>query len=125
MNLNLDEESIRNIVRDVIGKMNGVQRAPSRPAEFQQSRGIFPDGASAAAAAREGYAQLCKGGIAARREVVDIVKSMTVSNAKEWGTFEYNETKIGRLEDKIGKLEIVKLVPFFFLESTWTILRRR
>ena len=111
MNLNLDEESIRNIVRDVIGKMNGVQRAPSRPAEFQQSLGIFPDGASAAAAAREGYAQLCKGGIAARKEVVDIVKSMTVSNAKEWGAFEYNETKIGRLEDKIGKLEIVKLVP--------------
>lgn len=111
MNLNLDEESIRNIVRDVIGKMNGVQRAPSRPAESQQSLGIFPDGASAGAAAREGYAQLCKGGIAARREVVDIVKSMTVSNAKEWGAFEYNETKIGRLEDKIGKLEIVKLVP--------------
>ena len=111
MNLNLDEESIRNIVRDVIGKMKGVQRAPSRPAEFQQSLGIFPDGASAAAAAREGYAQLCKGGIAARKEVVDIVKSMTVSNAKEWGAFEYNETKIGRLEDKIGKLEIVKLVP--------------
>ena len=92
MNLNLDEESIRNIVRDVIGKMNGVQRAPSRPAEFQQSLGIFPDGASAAAAAREGYAQLCKGGIAARKEVVDIVKSMTVSNAKEWAPL--NTTKL-------------------------------
>ena len=108
MNLNLDEESIRSIVRDVLGKMNGSAAAAPRA---RSENGIFPDGATAAAAAREGYAQLCKGGIAARREVVDIVKSMTVSNAKQWGAFEYEETKIGRLEDKIGKLEIVKLVP--------------
>ena len=108
MNLNLDEESIRSIVRDVLGKMNGSAAAAPR---VRSENGIFPDGATAAAAAREGYAQLCKGGIAARREVVDIVKSMTVSNAKQWGAFEYEETKIGRLEDKIGKLEIVKLVP--------------
>ena len=64
MNLNLDEESIRSIVRDVLGKMNGgVSAAPSARGD----NGIFPDGASAAAAAREGYARLCKGGISARR----------------------------------------------------------
>ena len=49
MNLNLDEESIRSIVRDVLGKMNGSAAAAPR---VRSENGIFPDGATAAAAAR-------------------------------------------------------------------------
>ena len=50
-------------------------------------------------------------GVEARAKVVEIVKSMATAKAKEWGKFEFEETKIGRLEHKIEKLQIVKLVP--------------
>ena len=122
MSFNLDEESLRQIVRGVIREMNGAGAQKScgcankgAPAiissSSSQGKGIFTDVASAVNAAYEGYRQLCKGGMEARKKIIDIVKAMTVVNAKEWGVFEYNETKIGKLDHKIGKLEIVKLVP--------------
>ncbi len=125
MSLNLDEESLRNIVRNVLAQMGkdepkqscSCKNKATAPNVYVASSsnssnyGIFTDVKQAAEAAFEGYKQLCKGGFAARAKVIEIVKNMTVANAKEWGTFEYNETKIGRLPDKIGKLEIVKLVP--------------
>ncbi len=47
----------------------------------------------------------------ARRKVVEIVKTMAAANAETWGKLELEETKIGRLDHKIEKLEIIKLVP--------------
>ena len=121
MSFNLDEEALRQIVRGVIREMNGVapkscgcanKGAPAIiSSSSSQGKGIFTDVASAVNAAYEGYRQLCKGGMEARKKIIDIVKAMTVVNAKEWGVFEYNETKIGKLDHKVGKLEIVKLVP--------------
>jgi aldehyde dehydrogenase len=42
---------------------------------------------------------------------VEIVKTMAEANAVEWGRIEFEETKIGRLDHKIEKLKIIKLVP--------------
>ncbi len=117
MSFNIDEESLRNIVRGVLQQMGGSAAAPaqvSAPAIVGSSalgKGIFNDVNQAAAAAYDGFKQLQAGGFEARKKVIDIVKAMVAAKAREWGTFEYNETKIGRLADKIGKLEIVKLVP--------------
>jgi aldehyde dehydrogenase len=49
--------------------------------------------------------------MAARARVVEIVKAMADANAVEWGRIELEETKIGRLDHKIEKLKIIKLVP--------------
>ena len=117
MSLKLDEESVRRIVRGVIEQIQGGAECSCRRASVSASasassdKGIFSDVKEAAQAAYEAFQQLSKGGMRAREKVVDIVKKMTVGNAKEWGTFEFNETKIGKLEHKIGKLEITKLVP--------------
>ena len=46
-----------------------------------------------------------------RAKVVEIVKELVTAQAVEWGRFEFEETKIGRLDHKIEKLQIVKLVP--------------
>ena len=127
MSINLDEEALRNIVRGVLSQM-GVKNSssascgcgckkesgssvPNVYVPSSSNHGIFTDVKEAATAAFDAYKQLCKGGFAMRQKIIDIVKTMTVANAKQWGTFEFNETKIGRLADKIGKLEIVKLVP--------------
>ncbi len=46
-----------------------------------------------------------------RQRGVDIVKRMAEANAQEWGRIELEESKIGRLDHKIEKLQIIKLVP--------------
>jgi aldehyde dehydrogenase len=73
--------------------------------------GVFQDANEACSAAHNGFLQLKKGGIAARAKVVEIVKALAEANADEWGRIELEETKIGRLDHKIEKLKIIKLVP--------------
>ena len=43
--------------------------------------------------------------------VNDKLKAMAEANAETWGRIELEETKIGRLDHKIEKLKIIKLVP--------------
>jgi aldehyde dehydrogenase len=74
-------------------------------------QGVFQDANEACAMAHEAFLQLKKKGIAARAKVVEIVKTMAEANAVEWGRIELEETKIGRLDHKIEKLKIIKLVP--------------
>src|SRR5262249_39012335 len=75
------------------------------------SYGVFQDANEACAAAHAGFLELKKQGVAARAKVVEIVKTMTDANALEWGKLELEESKIGRLDHKIEKLKIIKLVP--------------
>ena len=96
MSFNIDEESLRNIVRGVLQQMGGSAAAPaqvSAPAIVGSSalgKGIFNDVNQAAAAAYDGFKQLQAGGFEARKKVIDIVKAMVAAKAREWGTFEYN-----------------------------------
>jgi aldehyde dehydrogenase len=73
--------------------------------------GVFQDANEACAAAHDGFLKLKQKGVAARAKVVEIVKTMADANATEWGRIELEETKIGRLDHKIEKLKIIKLVP--------------
>src|SRR5262249_40101960 len=59
----------------------------------------------------EGFLQLKQKGVEARAKIIEIVKTMADDNAVEWGKLELEETKIGRLDHKIEKLRIIKLVP--------------
>ncbi|MBI5769890.1 MAG: aldehyde dehydrogenase EutE [Verrucomicrobia bacterium] len=123
--LQLDEQAIRSIVE---GVMRGLGRAPGGPAPVAASAsepkgaapavrrggprfGVFDDMKDACAAAQQAFEQLRTKGVAGRAKVVEIVKELATKNAKPWGKFEFEETKIGRLEHKVAKLEIVKLVP--------------
>jgi aldehyde dehydrogenase len=87
------------------GKKNGS--APALRGKF----GVFQDANEACAAAQEAFRQLQQKGIAARRKIEEIIKSLAEKNAEQWGRIEFDETKIGRLDHKIGKLQIIKLVP--------------
>src|SRR5574344_2113485 len=113
--MNFDENAVRAIVRDVLQQMGGGNAPHSfnigTPSPKSGADGIFDDVSDAADAAYNAFQALSKGGFAARQKICDLVKKVTVANAKEWGTFEFNETKIGKLEHKIGKLEIIKGVP--------------
>ncbi|GAB5559046.1 MAG: aldehyde dehydrogenase EutE [Synoicihabitans sp.] len=105
----LSEAAIRNVVAEVISQLQVNGSAPtvtSRPGRH----GVFEDANSAARAARDGFEQLSKKGWSARAKVVEIVKTMCADHAERWGTVEFEETKIGRLDHKIGKLHGIKNV---------------
>ncbi len=112
----INEDLLRSVVQEVLQSFvakGGVPAAPAAPQIVVSSKrpGVFTDVASACAAAAVAQKKLLAGGIAARAKVIEIVKSLCTANAEAWGKFEFEETKIGRLDHKIEKLQIVKLVP--------------
>jgi aldehyde dehydrogenase len=54
---------------------------------------------------------LRQGGVAARRKSGQHRQDLAEANATEWGRMELEETKIGRLDHKIEKLQGIKNVP--------------
>jgi aldehyde dehydrogenase len=125
--LQLDESALRAIVDEVMRGLGGrapaasaAPAATSKPAAAPSAPrsgskgpryGVFEDVNEACAAAQVAFEQLTEKGIAGRAKVIEIVKEMVTAKAVEWGKFEFEETKIGRLDHKIEKLQIVKLVP--------------
>jgi aldehyde dehydrogenase len=132
----LNETLIRDVVAEVLGKLGGTattttKPSPAPPAPAPKSDscsggtkktsavnvalrgkfGVFQDANEACAAAQEAFLQLKEKGIAARRKIEEIVKALAEKNAEPWGKIEFEETKIGRLDHKIAKLGLIKLVP--------------
>ena len=126
----VNETLIRDVVAEVLGPLGQPPRAASSAPSHAScgcrdngqpsggslgagrgKHGAFQDANEACAAAHNGFLQLQQKGVAARAKVVEIVKTMAEVNAPEWGRIELEETKIGRLDHKIEKLQIIKLVP--------------
>ncbi len=131
----VNETLIRDVVAEVLGRLNGSPvpaksaPAPAAAAPPEKSSGygtektsaaavalrgkfgVFQDAQEACSAAQEAYLQLKQKGVEARRRIEAIVKTLAEKNAEAWGKIELEETKIGRLDHKIAKLQIIKLVP--------------
>lgn len=75
------------------------------------SEGVFDAVDDAVAAASAAFRELSQRPVADRAKVVQIVKDLCERNAEAWGRAELEETKIGRLDHKIEKLRIIRLVP--------------
>lgn len=73
--------------------------------------GVFTCVCQAADAAYEAYEKFKALGVEGRKRAIELVKDICTSNAEPWGKFELEETKIGRLDHKIEKLQIVDNVP--------------
>jgi aldehyde dehydrogenase len=55
--------------------------------------------------------QLVDQGLATRDAICKLLKKIAADNAKEWGRIELEETKVGRLDHKIAKLELLQSIP--------------
>lgn len=73
--------------------------------------GVFYTVDEAVAAATEAQKKLVRLSMDDRDAIVKLIKSMAKENAQAWGQMEFDETKIGRLDHKIEKLQILELVP--------------
>jgi aldehyde dehydrogenase len=119
----INEQLIREVVEEVLGRL-GPAKAGAAPAAARTechcpkplaaaagSFGVFQEAGQACEAAAAAFVKLRQGGVAARQKVVHIIKTLATNHAAEWGRIELDETKIGRLDHKIEKLQIIKDVP--------------
>ena len=117
----VNETLIRDVVAEVLARLNGGPAPTQSPSAAAQSScghnatvhakstatalrgkfGVFQDANEACAAAQEAFLQLQQKGVAARRKIEEIVKTLAEKNAEAWGRLELEETKIGRLDHKI------------------------
>ena len=128
MNSAINENLIRDVIEEVLGRLSGASPAPGngapaiaapasgsprgQPATGVRGRfGVFQDAGEACAAAQEAFEQLSEKGVAGRNKVIQLIKEISYSKAAEWGRLELEETKIGRLDHKIEKLKGLRVVP--------------
>lgn len=126
---------VADVVREVMQRLekprgtggHGNAAAPPAPSRPSSSRtaaaggsaagveagrfGVHATVEQAVAAANDAFGKLQKLSMDDREEIIRLVKRMARDNAREWGRMEYEETRIGRLDHKIQKLEIIELVP--------------
>jgi aldehyde dehydrogenase len=123
MSTAINETLIRNVVEEVLSRLGDSSPSPAIPATNPRPQpkrngsggsrrlGVFQDSDEACAAAHEAYLQLARQGVAGRQKVISIIKDLCTINAVAWGRLELEETKIGRLDHKIEKLEGQRAIP--------------
>ncbi len=107
------EDTIRSVVQEVLAELQKKNNGTSVPKRERQDGdwGVFADTDQAIAAANEGFAGLREASMEDRAKIVEIVKRICFEQSEELGKLELQETKVGRLEHKIEKLQIIKKVP--------------
>ncbi len=105
----IDERLVSKVVSEVLARLQTQTLvAKSGTTNF----GVYENMNDAVEAAHRSFEKLRELGVSARRKAIGVIRRLCVANAKEWGTIEFDETKIGRLDHKIEKLKICgDLVP--------------
>lgn len=119
----MNQALVQDVVAEVMRRLgNRTAPAPVRPAPAVSyiaprievrsgEHGVFASVDDAVSAATEAQKKLVKLSLDDRDQIVKLVKAMAKQNAQAWGKLELDETKIGRLDHKIEKLQIIELVP--------------
>src|SRR4051794_20515020 len=116
--MQVTDELIRSVIQDVLTGMrqgNGrpVHAGNGKPAPAPsgngrtRSWGVFDDVDSAVAAATKAQREFERRGLDERKQAVDCIRRICLEQKEQLGREELEETKIGRLEHKIEKLQVV------------------
>jgi aldehyde dehydrogenase len=105
------DQLVADIVEEVLQRVRARMDGRARAGLSGSGRdGVFATVADAVAAAHESQPALAALGLAARGEIVAVVRQLCAAQAEEWGSLELEETGIGRLDHKIEKLRLIKHV---------------
>src|SRR5580704_12510466 len=108
-----NEQAIRQVVQEVLAQLGkrGSGAAAHRNGHANVDWGVFRTVDDAVAAATSGFEKFRDVSMENRAKAIACVYRICDQQAEELGRMELEETKIGRLDHKIEKLKIVKLVP--------------
>ncbi|QDU33906.1 Succinate-semialdehyde dehydrogenase (acetylating) [Poriferisphaera corsica] len=107
----LDAQLIQTVVSEVMNRLNGTTQSNQSLQTEDASLGHFTTVDEAVDVAARSQQQLVKAGLVIRGDICDLIKKLANKNAENWGRFELEETKVGRLVHKIDKLKLVSDVP--------------
>lgn len=94
--MKIDENVLDCIVKEVMNSLEGKTDAG-------QTGGVFTDVNEAVAAAKKAQRQLFRMTLADRKKITDAIRQDLVGHVEELSRMTVEETKMGRLEDKIQK----------------------
>ena len=94
--MSIDEKLIDSIVKDVINSLEGKK-------EETKEVGVFTDVNAAVAAAKKAQQQLFRMTLADRKRITDCIRNEVGGHVEELSKMTVEETKMGRVEDKIEK----------------------
>jgi aldehyde dehydrogenase len=100
----IDERLVSKVVGEVLARLQSGAAAQSGASNTTHF-GVFERMEDAIQAAQRSFVKLHALSVAGRKKAIDEIRRLCVEKAEEWGTIEFNETKIGKLEHKIGKLK--------------------
>ena len=104
-----NEQLISRVVSEVMARLQETKQSAGATG---RGFGVYDDMNVAIDAASKAFMQLRDKGVSARKAAINCIRRLSKEKAKEWGTLEFEETKIGRLAHKIEKLGIcADLVP--------------
>lgn len=107
-----NEQAIRQVVQEVLTQLGRTPRATASATRFRDGDwGVFRSVDEAVDAAYDAFEKLSASTLADRAKAIECVRRICDEQAEELGRMELEETKIGRLDHKIEKLQIIKLVP--------------
>lgn len=106
-----DKTLIANVVTEVLKRMTTSSNAPVAPRPVASSNGLFDNVDMAVEQAAQAQVQLAKAGMNVRDGICKLLKKIAAENAPQWGRIELEETKVGRLDHKIGKLGLLANIP--------------
>lgn len=106
-----NEQAIRTVVQEVLAQLGRTPKRNGYGGSGNGDWGVFRTVDDAVAAARDAFEKLREATVEDRVKAVECVKTICTEQAEELGRLELEETKIGRLDHKIEKLQIVRLVP--------------
>jgi aldehyde dehydrogenase len=109
MSASINETLIRDVVSEVLGRLqgNGTVAASASTAGGSYSGGsdgVFQDVDGAVAAAKAAQVQLMSQTIEDRGKAIQCIRDIVINQADELGRIELDETQIGRLDHKVEKL---------------------
>jgi aldehyde dehydrogenase len=127
MSMTTASPDIAAIVRQVLaeiaasgaGRPAGSPPAPHASGSLEGAHGVFSSVDEAVRAATEAFEQLERLGVEGRRRAIAHIRRIAIDDAEELGRMEFAETKIGRLDHKIGKLKVLgeKVPGVEFMQS--------
>ncbi|MEX2285914.1 MAG: aldehyde dehydrogenase family protein [Planctomycetaceae bacterium] len=106
-----NEHAIRTVVQEVLAQLGRKPMATNGAPHRNGDWGVFKTVDQAADAANDAFKKLRSVSLEVRGRAVQCVRDVCDTQAEELGRMELEETKIGRLDHKIEKLKIIKLVP--------------
>ena len=112
--MQITDDLVRNVVQEVLSNMGktGNGKAPATvPSPVRRNGqthkwGVFDNVDEAVVAASAAQLEFEKRSIEDRKQAVDCVRNICIHQAEQLGREEFEETKIGRLDHKIEKLQV-------------------